>query len=104
MKNTKSVKQWKIITQQLKSFESPNIVDMKSVIIEHPKLYINYSRLYARLKMFPKQTLIALYMVVKKSEKFLSKKNVKITKRAHAFKGYTSSYNVGTSDSFDPEL
>ena len=43
-------------------------------------------------------------MVVKKSEKFLSKKNVKITKQAHAFKGYTSSYNVGTSDSFDPEL
>ena len=43
-------------------------------------------------------------MVVKKSEKFLSKKNVKITKQAHAFKGYASSYNVGTSDSFDPEL
>ena len=34
-KNTKSVEQWKIIAQQLKSFESPNIVDMKSVVIEH---------------------------------------------------------------------
>ena len=35
--NTKSVKQSKIITQQPKAFESPNIVDKKSVIIEHPE-------------------------------------------------------------------
>ena len=34
-KNTKSVKQSKIITQQPKLFE--NIVDKKSAIIEHPK-------------------------------------------------------------------
>ena len=36
-KNTKPVKQSKIITQQPKTFENPNIVDIKSVIIEHPK-------------------------------------------------------------------
>ena len=36
-KNTKSVKQSKIITHQPKTFVSPSIVDIKSVIIEHPK-------------------------------------------------------------------
>ena len=36
-KNTKSVKQTKIITQQTKNFENPDVVDLKSVIIEHPK-------------------------------------------------------------------
>ena len=35
-KNTKSVKQSKIITQHPKTFENPNIVDIKSVIIAHP--------------------------------------------------------------------
>ena len=36
-KNTKSVKQSKIIIQQPKTFENPNIADIKLVIIEHPK-------------------------------------------------------------------
>ena len=36
-KNTKLVKQSKIITQQKKDFQNPNIVDIKSVITEHPK-------------------------------------------------------------------
>ena len=36
-KNIKSVKQSEIITDQPKTFESPNIVDIKSVITEHPK-------------------------------------------------------------------
>ena len=36
-KNTKSVKQSEIITYQPIAFENPNIVDIKSVIIEHPK-------------------------------------------------------------------
>ena len=44
-KYTKSVKQSKIITQQPKTFENWNIVDIKSVIIEYPKLRINYPRL-----------------------------------------------------------
>ena len=33
-----------------------------------------------------------------------NKKNVNIIKRAHAFKGYASSYNVKILNSFDPEL
>ena len=36
-KDTKSVKQLKIIIQQQKTFENPNIVDTKTVFIEHPK-------------------------------------------------------------------
>ena len=36
-KNAKLVKGLKIIIQQLKATENPNIVDIKSVIIEHPK-------------------------------------------------------------------
>ena len=35
-RNTKSVKQSKLITQQPKVFENPNIVDIKSVITENP--------------------------------------------------------------------
>ena len=36
---TKSVKQSEIITSQLKTFENPNIVDIKSVITKHPKSF-----------------------------------------------------------------
>ena len=42
--------------------------------------------------------------MIQKSKKFLNKKNVKITKRAHAFKGCASTYNVQISNSFNPEL
>ena len=36
-KNTKSIKKSKRITQQRNSFEKPDIVDIKSVIIKHQK-------------------------------------------------------------------
>ena len=36
-KNTKSVKQSEIITYQPKTFENPNIVDVKSIATEHAK-------------------------------------------------------------------
>ena len=49
-KNTKSVKQSKIITYQSKTIENPNIVDIKYIITEHPKLHINYLRLWDKLK------------------------------------------------------
>ena len=42
--------------------------------------------------------------MIQKSENFLNKKTEKITKRAHTFKGYASSYNVEVLNSFDPEL
>ena len=36
-KNTKSVKQFNIITYQPKTSESTNILDIKSIITDHPK-------------------------------------------------------------------
>ena len=38
-----------------------------------------------------------------KSEHFLNKKNVKVTKPSLAFKGYASSYNVEVFNSFNPK-
>ena len=32
------------------------------------------------------------------------KKNTKITKQSHAYRGYVSTYNVGILKFFDPEL
>ena len=40
-KNTKSVKQSKIISPQLKTFKTLNIVDIKSVTIEQSKTFVN---------------------------------------------------------------
>ena len=37
---------------------------------------------------------ISLYSNTKKSENFLNKINVKITKRVHVFKGFASFYNI----------
>ena len=37
-KNTKSGKKLKIIAYQLKTFDNPNIAEIKPVIIEHPKM------------------------------------------------------------------
>ena len=34
----------------------------------------------------------------------MNEKNVKITKRAHTFKGYANIYNVEILNSFNPEL
>ena len=49
---------------------------------------------------------LLLYIVIQtKSEIFLSKKNIKITKRReHAFKVFASTYNVEILNSFNPEL
>ena len=47
-KNKKLVKLSKVITQQLKAIENPNIVDIKSVIIEHPK---TSHKLYKTMKV-----------------------------------------------------
>ena len=54
------------------------------------------------MKKFLKQVLIP--QKYKKSENILNTKNVKVTKRAHTFKGYASSYNVEILYSFNPKL
>ena len=43
-------------------------------------------------------------MIQNKSENYLNEKNVKITKREHAFKAYARTYNVEILNSFNPEI
>ena len=45
-----------------------------------------------------------LYSDTKKSQNFLNKKSIKITKQQHAFKGYASTYIVKILNCFNPEL
>ena len=43
-KNKKSVKQSEVITYQPKTFENPNIVDIKSVTTDRPKISLKLSK------------------------------------------------------------
>ena len=45
-----------------------------------------------------------MYRDTKRSKTFLDKKNVKITKRAHSFKDFASTYHVEVLNSFHCEL
>ena len=49
-KNRKSVKQSEIITYQPKTFENPNIVDIKSIIKEHAKTLNKLSKTIRRVE------------------------------------------------------
>ena len=107
-RNKISVKQSKITTQQLKSIESLNILDIKWVTIGHPK---TSQKLSKTIRQAEKVSQIGSgkisntpFIVTQKSAKFLSEKNVKLTKRAYAFKGYASSYSVEMLHSFNFEL
>ena len=51
-KNTTPVKQLKTITQQPKTFQKPNIVDIKSVIIEYPKTSYKLSKTIIQTETF----------------------------------------------------
>ena len=44
IRKKKIVKRLKIITYQPKPFEKPNIVDIKSIITEHPKTSHKFSK------------------------------------------------------------
>ena len=108
-KITKLAKRSKIINQQLKAIENPNNVDIKSVIIEHPKTFPKLSKTIRQAEKVPqidsgKISNSPLYSETKKVKTFLRKKHARITKRAHAFKGYTSSYNLEILNSFNPVL
>ena len=75
---------------------------MKSVITEHPKIS------HKLIKTIEKGENVGfnspLYGDTKKLENFLNKKKVKITKQAHAFKGYAKSYNLKILNALNPEL
>ena len=67
-KNTKSVKQSEIITYQPKTFENPNIADIKSAITEHPKTLHKLSNTIRQAEKVDSNT---LYMVIQKKVKIL---------------------------------
>ena len=71
-KNRKSIKQSEIITYQPKTFQSPNIVDIKSVITEHIKTAHKLSETIRKGEKVDFNS--SLYSDRKKSEKFLNKK------------------------------
>ena len=98
---TKSVKKSEIITDQAKTFENPNIVDIKSIITEQPKTSHKLSKNVRQAKKVGFSS--SLYSDTKKGENFLNEKNVKI-KRELAFKDFASTYNVEILNSFNPEL
>ena len=75
-----------MITQEPKTYEKPNIFYIKSVVIEHP---ITSHKFFKTKRQAEKASQVgsnsSLYSDTKKSEHFLNEKNVKITKRSHAF-------------------
>ena len=73
-----------MITYQTKTFEKPNIVYLKSLITEQK----------IKFKQLKKSSNGSLYSD--------TKKDVKITKGEHAFKGYANTYNVEILSFFNP--
>ena len=73
-KKRKSVKQSEIITYQTKTFESPNIGDIKLTITEHPKTSLELSKTIRQVEKVGSNS--SLYSDTKKSENVLNEKNV----------------------------
>ena len=71
-KNRKSIKQPEAITYQPKTFENPNITDIKSVITEHPKTSHKLSKTIKKGKKVGSNS--SLYSDTKKCESFWTKK------------------------------
>ena len=74
-KNTKSIKESKVITQQLKTFENPSDVNIKSVIIEHTKTSHKLSKTIRQAERVSQVgSNSSLYSDTKKSKIFGAKK------------------------------
>ena len=104
----KLVKQSKVIAQQLKATENPNIVDIKSVNMERSKTsHKLFKTIRQAEKVFQvasgKNSQIPLCSETKRVKNVWSK-NAKVTKQSNAFNGYASSYNVEILNYFNPEL
>ena len=80
-----------MITQQLKAIENPNNVDIKSIIIEHPKTSHKLSKTIRQTDKvsqvgFHKISNTPLYSKTKKREHFLKNENkIKKNKRMTCF-------------------
>ena len=105
-KNTKLEKISKIITHQPKSIESPNVVDIKSASIETPRTSHKLSKTIRQGQVVDagRNSINLLYSDTTKCEIFWTKKNEKLTKTSHVYKGCASSYNIDILNSFNPEV
>ena len=103
------MKQSNIITQQPKTLENPNIIDIKSVTIEHLKTSNKLSKTIRQAEKVSqvggagKNCSSSVYSEPTKSETFLDEKSVKIMKWSHAHIGYART-NVEILNSFNHEL
>ena len=76
--------------------ENPNIIDIKSLTTEHPKTSYQLSKTIRQTKKVGagKNSTSLLDGETAKRGNFLDEKNVKLTKRSHAYKGCVSSSNI----------
>ena len=63
-------------------------------MMEHPKISHKVSKTIRHVQKVYQVVFNSSYIKIQKKLKFFVLKNVTITKRTHAFKGYASSYNV----------
>ena len=98
------VKPSKIISQQTKPFENPNIIDIKLVFIENKKTSCRLSNAIRQVEKVFQVGSGKKLASLETSEKCLDEKNAKITKRSHDYKGYASTYSVEILNSLNPEL
>ena len=82
-KNTKTVKQSKITTYQSNTFENPNLVDIKSIITEHPKTSDKLSKTIRQAEKVGSNSF--LYSDTKKKRKFFKQKKCKNKKTRTCF-------------------
>ena len=100
----------KINFQQPQTLEKPNIVDIKSAIIEYPKTFhklskaIMHAEKISQVSGASKNSSKSPSYNETKKYKIFGSKNAKITKRSHAYKGYVSTHNVEILNSFNSEL
>ena len=75
---------------------------MKLIFTKHPKTLHKLSKAIRQAEKVGSSS--SSYSDTKKWKLFKQKNHVKITKLAHAFKSFASSYNVEILNSFNPEL
>ena len=99
--NKKLVKRSKVIVQQPKTTEDPNTVDIKSVIVTHPK---TSHRLFKTVKNAQRVGADSFLYSETKKENILNEKYIKITKQSYACRDNASNFHVEILNYFNPEL
>ena len=95
------MKRSKVIVQQPKTTEDPNTVDIKSVIVTHPK---TSHRLFKTVKNAQRVGADSSLYSETKKENILNEKYIKITKQSYACRDNASNFHVEILNYFNPEL